>query len=108
MLLYMALLLITRVFTHARMYASSSCAPEVFPTSLTLINAMAETSCYEPSSLIASIHKGVPFLTDADHDDQSAELVLHLSDGTSAFYDNFVVNIAVASLPTTLYIYVQG
>lgn len=52
---------------------------------------MAETSCFEPSSLIRNIHKDVPFLTDASAKD--AELVLNLGEDTNAFYDYFVVRI---------------
>ena len=52
---------------------------------------MGEMPCYEPSSLIQSIHKGVPFLTDREPGDSSSELVLNLGNGTRAFYDYFVV-----------------
>ena len=52
---------------------------------------MGDSPCYEPSSLISSIHKNVPFLTDKEPGDESAELVLNLGDGTRAFYDYFVV-----------------
>lgn len=52
---------------------------------------MGEMPCYEPSSLIQSIHKGVPFLTDREPGDSSSELVLNLGNGTGGFYDYFVV-----------------
>ena len=51
--------------------------------------SMEEVRCYEPSSLITDVQKGVPFLTDAG--DKSAELVLNLDEGTNEFYDHFVV-----------------
>ena len=57
--------------------------------------SMGEAECYEPSSLITSIHKGVPFLTDADVKDKSAELVLNLDEGTKEFYAYFVVSVRV-------------
>ena len=57
--------------------------------------SMGEAECYEPSSLITSIHKGVPFLTDADVRDKSAELVLNLDEGTKEFYAYFVVSVRV-------------
>ena len=53
---------------------------------------MGEIRCYEPSSLIESIHKNVPFLTDREPGESSSELVLSLGDGTRAFYDYFVVS----------------
>ena len=52
---------------------------------------MAEVQCYEPSLLITSIHEGVPFLTDADSENNSADLVLKLDESTKEFYDHFVV-----------------
>ena len=54
---------------------------------------MGEVQCYEPSSLIESIHKTVPFLTDGKPGDSSADLVVNLGDGTRAFYDYFVVRM---------------
>ena len=59
---------------------------------------MGDGECYEPSSLITSIHRNVPFLTDAGSVDKSADLVLDLGDGTRAFYDYFVVSSTPAVL----------
>jgi hypothetical protein len=53
---------------------------------------MEDAQCYEPSSLITSIHERVPFLTDAGSEDNSAELVLKLDESTKEFYDIFVVS----------------
>ena len=53
---------------------------------------MGDLQCYEPSSLITSIHERVPFLTDAGSEDNSAELVLKLDESTKEFYDIFVVS----------------
>ena len=52
---------------------------------------MAEAQCFEPSSLLVTIHKNVPFLTGGDRDN-SADVVLNLDEGTREFYDYFVVS----------------
>ena len=56
-----------------------------------VVSEMAEVQCYEPSLLITSTHEGVPFLTDADSENNSADLVLKLDESTKEFYDHFVV-----------------
>lgn len=52
---------------------------------------MAEAQCFEPSSLLVTIHKNVPFLTDGD-ENSSTDVVLNLDEGTREFYDYFVVS----------------
>lgn len=52
---------------------------------------MAEAQCFEPSSLLATIHKNVPFLTSGDRD-EPVDVVLNLEEGTQDFYDYFVVS----------------
>ena len=64
---------------------------------------MGEIPCYEPSSLIQSIHKNVPFLTDREPGDSSSELVLSLGDGTRAFYDYFVVRLRTIRFDVSQY-----
>ena len=52
---------------------------------------MDGTQCYEPSSLLVSVHTQLPFLTDVGDSDKTVDLVLNLGENTREFYDYFVV-----------------
>lgn len=66
---------------------------------------MAEAQCFEPSSLLVTIHKNVPFLTGGDKDN-SADVVLNLDEGTREFYDYFVVSARFQVIMGLMYIQV--
>ena len=55
---------------------------------------MDELKCYEPTSLIANLHKNVPFLTNSGSRERTTELILNLDEIKEEYYDNFEVSIA--------------
>ena len=53
---------------------------------------MDELKCYEPTSLIANLHKNVPFLTNSGSRERTTELILNLDEIKEEYYDNFEVS----------------
>ena len=59
---------------------------------------MNGTQCYQPSSLLVSVHTQLPFLTDVGDRDKTVDLVLNLGENTREFYDYFVVRAAESTI----------